>query len=259
LRPTLAAVTELVRDRLVQFEGAHNVRDLGGYPTVDGGTTRWGVLYRAGLLSEMTAADLDAFDALCVRTVFDLRRDDERAVAPDPMPNVHVCLMSHVLANTAMPDRSSLVDDADGREFMRRLYSGLLAHCGPEIGRLIRGLVEPGALPALFHCTAGKDRTGIVAALILLAVGVDRETVLDDFELTNSYITRDTHAAMYQRMLDHGMSPEAAAGMFAADRASMAATLDELDTTYAGAETYLSTSAGLTSDDLDRLRAALLD
>ena len=251
-------MSELVRDRLLPFEGAHNFRDLGGYPSSFGGTTRWGVLYRAAGLSEMTEADLRELHQLGIRTVYDLRRDDEREMAPDPVPTVHVCLMSHVLANAPMPDRSSLVDHDDGTQFMRQLYSGLLAHAGEEIGRLIRHLVDGDSAPAVFHCTAGKDRTGVVAALILLAVGVDRETVLDDFELTNRYVTRETHAAMYQRMLDHGMSPEAAAGMFAAARGSMAAALDELDEVYGGAEAYLTTHAGLDAGHLARLRALLL-
>ncbi len=252
-------MTELVRDRLVPFEGAHNFRDLGGYPSSLGGATRWGVLYRAAGLSEMTPADLDGLAALGIRTVYDLRRDEERELAPDPVPTVHVCLMSHVLANVPMPDRGALVDHDDGTQFMRQLYGGLLAHAGAEIGRLMRDVAGGESLPAVFHCTAGKDRTGIVAALILLAVGVDREIVLDDFELTNRYVTRETHAAMYQRMIDHGMSPEAAAGMFAAARASMAAVLDELDAEYGGVERYLETYAGFDAGHLARLRGHLLD
>jgi len=251
-------MNELVRDRLVDFQGAHNFRDLGGYPSELGGTTRWGVLYRAAALSEMTADDLAELESLGIRTVFDLRRDDEREMAPDPVPTVHVCLMSHVFANAQMPERDTLVDHDHGVQFMRQLYSGLLAHAGHEMGRLI-GMIADGAVPAVFHCTAGKDRTGIVAALILRAVGVARETVLDDFELTNRYVTRETHAAMYQRMIDHGMSPEAAAGMFAAARESMAAALDELDDVYGGAEAYLTGPAGLDAAAIARLRDLLLD
>ena len=97
------------------------------------------------------------------------------------------------------------------------------------------------------------------AAELEVRDGVDRETVLDDFELTNRYVTRETHAAMYQRMIDHGMSPEAAAGMFAAARESMAAALDELDDVYGGAEAYLTGPAGLDAAAIARLRDLLLD
>ncbi len=252
-------MSELVRDRLVPFEGAHNFRDLGGYESALGGITRWGVVYRAGRLDGMTAADRAEFERLGIRTVYDLRRDDERAVAPDPWPNVHVCLMSKVLDGQPMPARGTLVERDHGVQFMRLLYSGLLAHAGAEIGTLLRSIADAGALPAVFHCTAGKDRTGVVAALLLSWLGVDREVVLDDFELTDSYVRREHHEEMFQRMLDRGMGPEAAAGMLAAPRASMASALAELDTVYGGIEAYLRGPAGLDDATLTRLRSALLD
>lgn len=252
-------MTELVRDRLVPFEGAHNFRDLGGYPSSLGGTTRWGVLYRAGSLAAMTASDVAEFDRLGIHTVFDLRRADEREVAPDPMPNVHVCLMSRVIDNQAMPERTSLVDHDHGIEFLGRLYTGLLDHASDELGLLLRAIAATDALPAVFHCTAGKDRTGIVAALVLTWVGVDRETVLDDFEATDRYVHREHHEEMFQRMLDHGMGPEAAAGMLTAPRASMASALAELDGIHGGIDTYLRERAGLDTATLQRLRDLLLD
>jgi protein-tyrosine phosphatase len=253
-------MTELVRDRLVPFEGAHNFRDLGGYPSELGGSTRWGVLYRAAGLAEMTEADVrELVDELGVKTVFDLRRDDEREMAPDPVPTVHVCLMSQVLAKAPMPDRGEMVDRDHGVQFMRLLYSGLLAHAADEIGRLVGMLVEDDTLPAVFHCTAGKDRTGVVAAVVLRVLGVDREGVLDDFELTDRYVTREHHEELFQRMLERGMGPEAAAGMLAAPRASMAAALDLLDAEYGGIEAYLRGPAGVDDATLGRLRELLLD
>ena len=98
-------------------------------------------------------------------------------------------------------------------QFLRDMYSGLLAHAAAEIGELFRGMAAADALPTLFHCTAGKDRTGVVAALLLTWLGVDRELVLDDFELTEQSRGHQMHEQMFQRMLERGMSPEAAAGM----------------------------------------------
>jgi protein-tyrosine phosphatase len=247
-----------VRDRLVPFVGAHNFRDLGGYPSSFGGSTRWGVLYRAGSLHEMTPADRALFGELGVVTVVDLRRDEELSAAPDPVPSVHLCLMSHVFEQVGRPELASFVEHDDGVEFMRSLYHGLLAHAAPAIGRLVETLAAPGALPAVFHCTAGKDRTGLVAALLLRALGVDRETVLDDFELTDRYVSRHTHAAMFERMVAHGMGPEAAAGMFAAARPSMASALDEIDDVHGGAERYLVERAGVDPATVVRLRELLL-
>src|SRR5207245_953914 len=80
---------------------------------------------------------------------------------------------------------------ADGGQLLRDLYIGMLLHSAPLFGVLLTGFVEPTNRPAVFHCHAGKDRTGIAAALLLLAVGVDRETILDDYELTRRYRTPD--------------------------------------------------------------------
>jgi protein-tyrosine phosphatase len=252
-------MTELVRDRLVPFEGAHNFRDLGGYPSHLGGFTRWGVLYRAGGLHLMTEGDLAEFDRLGIGTVIDLRRDDERELMPDPMPTVHICLMSRVIENRPMPAHGTLVDHDHGVAFMQSLYAGLLEHAAIEIGGLFRAVAAADGTPTVFHCTAGKDRTGTVAALLLLWLGVDREDVLDDFELTDRYVTREHHEALFQRMLERGMGPEAAAGMLAAPRASMAAALDLLDATYGGIEAYLRGPAGVDDATLARVRGLLLD
>lgn len=251
-------MSNLVGVRRIEFEGAHNVRDIGGYPSRWGGEVRWGLVFRAGRIDQLTDNDLDAFSALGIRTVFDLRREDEREAFPDPMPTVHLCLMSKVLENSTMPETGSMVEHDQAVEFLRKLYSGLLAHAAVEIGQLLRGLTAPDALPALFHCTAGKDRTGVVAALLLTWLGVERDHVLDDFELTEEYIGHQLHEQMFRRMLERGMSPEAAAGMLHASRESMASTLDELDTRYGGIERYLREQAGLDTATLQALRDTLL-
>lgn len=251
-------MSALAGTRCVPFEGAHNFRDLGGYPSRLGGEVRWGLVYRAGRLDDMTAIDVDELRRLGIRTVFDLRRDEERERAPDPVESVHVCLLSRVAEHRPLPRGGALVEHDHGVQFMRELYSGLLVHAGPELGRVLAGLAAPDALPAVFHCTAGKDRTGVVAALLLTWLGVDRETVLDDFELTSQFVHQEHHEEMFRRMLDRGMGPEAAAGMLIASRASMAGMLHELDAVYGGIESYLRGPARLDVTVLTTLRQRLL-
>jgi protein-tyrosine phosphatase len=244
--------------RHIDFEGAHNFRDLGGYPSALGGEVRWGAVFRAGRIDQLTARDMAVYDELGIRSVFDLRRDDERERCPDPVPNVQICLLSRVFEQRPLPDSGTLVDHEQAVQFLRDMYSGLLAHAAHEIGVLFQSMAEDGALPALFHCTAGKDRTGIVAALLLTWLGVDRQLVLDDFELTEQYAGHELHEQMFQRMLERGMAPEAAAGMLHATRASMEAALDELDRRYGGIERYLCEVAGVDLETLDTLRRRLL-
>jgi len=251
-------VSELTEDRLVRFEAASNFRDLGGYPSTLGGEVRWGMLYRAGRLDRMTAADRERFNDLGIRTVIDLRRDDEREQAPDPMPNVQLCLMSRVQANTPVRDPGTMVDHDHGVQFLRDLYSGLLAHATAEIGELFTTLAEPDAMPAVFHCAVGKDRTGIIAALLLTWLGVDRELVLDDFEASDGHVGQSQRDELVRRMADRGIGPEAAAGILGATRESMQTALDELDTRYGGIERFLIDNCAVTPDVVSRLREYLI-
>ena len=251
-------VSELTDDRLIQFEAAANFRDLGGYPSTLGGDVRRGMLYRAGRLDRMTATDRELYAGLGIHTVIDLRRDDEREQAPDPMPNLHLCLMSRVTANQPVRDPGTMVDHDHGVQFLLDLYSGLLAHAPVEIGTLFTTLAEPDAMPAVFHCAVGKDRTGLIAALLLTWLGVDRELVLDDFEASDGHIGQTQRDELIRRMADRGIGPEAAAGVLGATRESMQTALDELDSRYGGIEPFLRQHCAVDADVLARLRALLL-
>jgi len=132
-------------------------------------------------------------------------------------------------------------------------------HSGPLFGRLIGTLAEPDGLPAVFHCHAGKDRTGIVAALVLLAIGVDRETVLDDYELTAHYRKFEHQQDSFANMLNRGLSPEVAAGVLSTPRWAMSDAIDALEDDHGGIEQYLTSEVGLSTAQLDALRDALVN
>ena len=245
-------------DRLVPFESVGNFRDLGGYESRLGGTVRWGRVYRSAALHEMTADDRRRFDQLGIVTVFDLRSALEFEEHPDPMPAISVPVLGRFIDHNEPPDFASVIDHDGGVEFMVRMCMNILDHGGDEIGIVLGTLAEVDGLPAVFHCTAGKDRTGIIAALVLEVLGVDRDDVLDDFQLTERYRVPQLDSAVFQRMVGFGMPPEAAAGVLGAPRELMATVLEGLDGRYGGAERYLVDRAGLTSAALDDLRHNLL-
>lgn len=246
------------RPRRVDFDGPRNFRDLGGYPAGDGHATRWGVLYRADRLDRMTDADLERFAELGIARVYDLRHGYERDRYPDPVPSVHVPVMSKVMAAGPRPDIAALVDHDDGRAFMRDMMLRLLEHAAPELGELITAFADPDDLPVVFHCSAGKDRTGVVAALVLETLGVDREIVIDDFALTGEYRADGEDSAGFAMMLQHGFAPEVAAGALGAPRSMMSELLDEIDRRWGGAERYLAERAGLRPATIDALRSTLV-
>ncbi len=145
-----------------------------------------------------------------------------------------------------------------GEQMLRNTYVGALTHSATEIGTIMRGLADPGRTPAVFHCHGGKDRTGIVAAVLLLALGVDRNTVLDDYEATSLYrFPADQHDSL-ANMLAKGISPEAAAGVLGTPRWAMAEAVDELLSRPGGVEGFITGPAGLAPDELAALRDHLI-
>lgn len=245
--------------RCIAFEGAHNFRDLGGYDSRLGGITRWGRVFRAGALDRMTAGDLDRFAGLGIDTVVDLRNGDERERAPDPIGSLHIPIMGAFMARRGRPDFGALVEHDHGVAFMRDMNLGLLDHASAEIGQVVELIADAAGRPVAFHCTAGKDRTGLIAALLLEVLGVDRGTVLDDFQLTEQFAgpREDSHG--FRRMIEYGVAPEAAAGAFGAPRSMMADVLDALDDRYGGAERYLLDEARLARVTIATLRTQLLN
>lgn len=259
-----------VSDRRVPFEGVPNFRDLGGYPTRSGARVRWGLVFRAGVLHGFRPADLARYDQLGLRAVFDLRSD----VECDERPSVEI---ARRLTITGRPpgdgDGDGGDDDggalprqaprtaADGEQLLRDIYCGLLDHSAAQIGELLIALTAEGGLPAAFHCHAGKDRTGIVAALLLEALGVERELVLDDYELTSHYLVdaRTQDRSTFERLLRLGFSEEAAAAVFGTSRWAMEAALDHLDTRHGGIESYLTGPAGMGHHHLELLQELLLE
>jgi protein-tyrosine phosphatase len=244
-------------ERRVPFEGVTNFRDLGGYRTTSGRRTRWGLVFRSDALHRFTSEDRRLYEALGLHVVYDLRNDDERGLHPNPFASTQITLLSRD-ADAPLPDRSDWQDADAGERMLREMYGGLLANAGPTFGRLLAGLAEPEALPAVIHCTGGKDRTGMAAALLLELLGVPRQQVLDDYELTSRYRLREHQTESLENMLAAGMAPEAAAAVLGCPRWAMAGALEELDDRYRGIDAYLTGPAGLAPATLERLRGTLV-
>jgi protein-tyrosine phosphatase len=245
-------------DRRIAFEGVSNFRDLGGYRTRSGCAVRWGLVFRADALHGLSAADLALYDRLGLRAVYDLRGDVEREERPNPVPSHPLTVIGRPADAPPRPGPPTGQSVADGENVLRDLYLGLVDHAAARIGELFTALGEDDGRPAVFHCHAGKDRTGVVAALLLEALGVDRETVLDDYELTARYRLRTHQEGTYQRLLDLGMSAEAAAGVLTAPRWAMHEALDHLDDRYGGVDRYLTGPAAMGPHALARLRRVLV-
>lgn len=249
-----------------------NLRDLGGYATADGATVRTGVLFRSVALSELSDADLASFDLLGIRTVFDLRTEQERSARPDrPIDGVSQVALDVLADSTdsAPAQLEALLGDPVhateqlGEGQAQRLFEqgyrefvSLPSACA-AYGGFFTALLEDTTMPALFHCTTGKDRTGWAAATTLMLLGVARSDVVADYLATN----RDLLAAwrpLFEQFRDAGGDPAVLEPVLGVEAEYLEAALDEMDTAFGSLTGYFRDGLGLDAAAQDELRARLL-
>lgn len=179
--------------RHLALQGASNFRDLGGYPTADGRTTRWRQIFRSNHLGQLTEADVEIVRGLGVKRAFDFRGVEERMSGVCGMAEITVHSLpiepTVVAALRARLDAGTLTA-AVALELMRESYRNYVRHNTHSFRALFGHLLDDHA-PFVIHCTAGKDRTGFASALILHALGVPDDIIAEDYLLTNRFYRRD--------------------------------------------------------------------
>ncbi|MCE6998241.1 tyrosine-protein phosphatase [Saccharothrix sp. S26] len=246
--------------RFLDIDGLFNFRDLGGYRTEDGRSVTWGRLYRSDGLHRLTEQGVRAFLALGATTVLDLRTAAELAERAWTPPQGWPGRLLHLPLLRDVPDWSALPPEDIAREdFAAEHYREIAVEGAAGLKAAVEALSAPGALPAVFHCAAGKDRTGVLAALVLRLLGVPAEDVADDYALS------ETATARWQASVAAGGEDDTRAqwahvppSMLTADRATMLAFLRAVDAEH-GSPAGFASHLGLSADTLARLRTALLD
>ena len=256
-------VGDLTTRRHLDLEGAYNIRDIGGYVTSDGRSIRWRTMLRGDSLHRLPPVSEMALIEHGVRTVIDLRTTAELQSAPDVFVNSSSVRYIHrnILGDVKGSEDSNLqrsIGDAERR--LKEIYITALDHRRPMIVDTLGTLAEPNTLPALFHCFAGKDRTGLIAALLLGLVGVPAEVIAEDYAMSSVYLSKgyfDPEAAPeidasgctleeYQREYCY-CAPDL-----------MLDTLRHIDKGYGGIEEYV-TEGGLDQDQIEMIRKSLLE
>jgi protein-tyrosine phosphatase len=260
-------------DRHIPLQGASNFRDFGGYATADGRTVKWRRLFRSDRLSELTAADYEALGAHGIRHVYDLRRESEAAASPTRWPGSAAPRLVRSPLFTDSSGASSVQRLVDGgghpdaalaRRVMIQMYERMVSE--PQavsmLGRIISDLTTAEAFPALFHCAGGKDRTGVTCALILSALGVAREDIVEDFMLTRRYF--DTAANLEKAVTQvvsaatmNAWSKDALVPIFGVEPAYIETALDLVEA-GGGVETFLTQKADVPIGALEAMRGRLL-
>lgn len=184
----------LLSERHLPLEGGYNFRDLGGYRTSDGRYVKWGKVFRTDDMHHLTETDLDYLASLDIHTVIDFRSKEEISAGADKLPSTtqnHI-LLPIIPGNLTGINDIEQLDSIKSIELMKNMYISL---CSEEqiieqYKRFFMFLQDEEKLPLSFHCTAGKDRTGLGAALFLYSLGVEEEVIIEDFLLSNKYLEK---------------------------------------------------------------------
>jgi len=245
----------MTETRSLGLAGATNFRDMGGYRGRDGRTVRRGLLFRSNHLGDLTADDLAVIRRAGLRSVIDLRGVEERTRKVCAIPEVTV--HSLPIEPSVMPALFALAESGESdvvprlKEIVCTAYRNFIRVHSPVLRDLFGHLLGDAA-PVVLHCTAGKDRTGIASALVLLALGVDHGDVVDDYLLTNRLWVSSRTAG------GSGLPDAFIAAVATADEAFFAAAMDTIRDDYGSTEAYLARGLGIGPAELDQLERRYL-
>lgn len=238
--------------RHLPLKGGFNFRDLGGYRTTDGKTVKWGKVFRSDEMHNLTQADLDYLNQIPLHTVVDFRSEGEIKSAPDKIPP-SVKTRFELIINPGSHSSSSnpgVFGDDAGEVFMEELNRSFITD--PVIidqYKTFFGLLQDEKnVPLLFHCTAGKDRTGMGAALFLASLGVDEQTIFEDYLLSNRYLEKK-----YKAITDSIPSLKA---LFEVRLQYLQAGFDQIKKDHESVENFLQNTLCV---DLKRMRQLYLN
>ena len=245
-----------------------NLRDAGGYVTGDGGWVRTGLLYRSEQLSKMTDADLPLLAALGLKKIYDLRTADERAAQPDRVPagaqDVVVDVLAdakqaapaeilHLLSNPQ--EANAKLGSGKAAALFTKGYVEFVSLSSARIGfaRMFAELTDASNLPALYHCTTGKDRTGWASASLLTLCGVSAEDVMRDYLLSNDTILPE-YQAMIDQLTGSGVEKDILLSILGVRREYLEASFKEMHDQFGSIEDYFATGLGIDADGQQALR-----
>ncbi len=237
----------------IPVNGTYNFRDVGGY-RADGGTIRSGKLFRSDGLHSLGETGKDALRELGVRVIIDLRDDFELKTLPDDLDGLDVEVLHLPVFEGSGASQATI------GATLADLYAKIVLQHTDVVITALREIADTGDEGVVVHCTAGKDRTGIVIALALLAVGVDRQTVVDDYARTQANLAGPWLEGMLKLVQSHGVevTPDLRVIMGGSPPEALESALDLIDRERGGVHAYLK-DAGLDDLELAKLRSVLVE
>lgn len=239
--------SEFDRSRVVSLDGAHNVRDLGGFRTADGGTVRRGLVFRSDDLSRLTDRDLAALSVIGIKTVVDFRSQEEIARFADKYPS-RTRVLDMSIDSGDLAGVIDEVNDETGPKLMREVNRSLVRRHADVYSDFFALLTGGADIPLLFHCAAGKDRTGFAAAMFLASLGVSRGDIMRDYMLSVAGVVKK-YSAFLER------EPQRSSIVIVRPE-YLGAAFDEIEAGFGTVENYLTVGLGV---DLDKMREIFVE
>jgi protein-tyrosine phosphatase len=235
-------------DRWIRLPGTTNLRDLGGYPVAGGGTVRWRTLLRSDALHRLDDSGRAALAGLGLRTVIDLRTDEEVMATPSALDagvrTYHVPLFDASAIGRLPPELAAI-------------YRYMIDDCGAAVAEAVGRLCAGDALPGLIHCTAGKDRTGLVAAIVLEVIGVPDDIIAADYAMSGTYLDPGAATAISRIRAVSGVGRWLDLGALGAQPPVIHEALAHIRARAGSVAGYLLRN-GLTQHDIETLRRTLV-
>ncbi len=256
--------TTLLADRLVPLQGAINFRELGGIKTTDGKKVKKNLLYRSDKLSLLTDTDLKKIENLKIKTVIDFRTDGETLKEPDNLPeNLHINYLNFPIgdnswANGDFMKKIAKINPKAMDSIMANLYKDMIIKYSDEYKKFFNEVKDPKSTPLVFHCTAGKDRTGVASALLLYILGVDKKTIEKEYELTN-YYRKNNNKEYETMMISNGISEDVAKILMGVKAKYIKAVFEEINKEYGSLDNYFTNELSVDATDKKKLRDFYLE
>ncbi len=267
--PAHQPVAERESHRLLNFEGIANFRDLGGYPTADGRQVKWGVLYRTGTLTDASNADLKGLAQLKLNTLIDFRSSVEKQEEPNHLPDP---IGFSVVEIPTLDDGNQAIvgeimerietgnfEEFDPDQLMLEANRQFATTFTPQFRQYIHTVLDADGAPIAWHCSAGKDRAGFAAAILLRILGVPQDLVIQDYMASKQH-TLDARRSqlMVLRLFKGKEAADKLAILMGVEEAWLNAAFEEIDISWGSFDNYVRQGLDLDEADVAQLKAQLL-
>lgn len=250
---------QIVGARSVAMDSVQNLRDMGGYYNNRNKMTRWGKVYRSGDISNVSFIDSLRLSKLEIKTVIDLRDPMQMAASPLNLPGINIVRTSLSAGNLTELHpylESGRIRKGDAIVYMQDFYLQFLKENSESFAEALQVFLDKDNYPILFNCALGKDGTGFLAALLLAALSVPEETIIEDYLASNEYIMVSRYASFAQNL--NTDAQEAVTVLLSANESFLNPVLLKIKKEYGGLDNFLESELHITDKDRDKLKDILL-